>query len=95
MLLKVAPQLSESDAKRYEVTRESIASLKGKLAMCNAGKWFAKLQLQNGKRHFRNLDNVELQQYDDDDEDDDDDKEARVSEDESSSDEERNEMDDT
>ena len=66
--------------------------------MCNAGKWFAKLQLQNGKRHFRNLDNVELQQYDDDDEDDDeddDDKEARVSEDESSSDEERNEMDDT
>ncbi len=61
--------------------------------MCNAGKWFAKLQLQNGKRHFRNLDNVELQQYDNDDEDDD--KEATVSEDESSSDEERNEMDDT
>ena len=78
------------DAKGYETTRESVISLKGKLAICNAGKWFAKLQLQNGMRHFRGLDNVDLEQFEADDDEED---EVRFSGDESSSSEtEENEM---
>ena len=40
-------------AKRRTVGREYVAPLKRKLALCNAGKWFAKSQLQNGMSHFK------------------------------------------
>ncbi|XP_028415543.1 uncharacterized protein LOC114538615 [Dendronephthya gigantea] len=86
---RVAQGLPEIDVKRYQIRRETISTLKGKLAMCNAGTWFAKLQLQNGMRNFRDLENVELQQYEDVDAE----EEAEVSEGESSSDDEENKMD--
>ncbi|XP_028409279.1 uncharacterized protein LOC114531880 [Dendronephthya gigantea] len=86
---RVAQELPEIDVKRYQIRRETISTLKGKLAMCNAGTWFAKLKLQNGMRNFRDLENVELQHYEDVDAE----EEAEVSEGESSSDDEENKMD--
>jgi hypothetical protein len=60
-------------------------SLKGKLAIRNAGKWFAKLQLQNGMKNFRGLESIDLEQYEvDEEEDEDEEDEAGLSEDESS-----------
>ena len=56
-------ELSDVGVKRYENRRESVVSLKRKLAICNSGKWFAKLQLQNGMRRFRGLDNLDLEQF--------------------------------
>ncbi|CAB3987500.1 Hypothetical predicted protein [Paramuricea clavata] len=48
---RVTPHsLPEIDAKRYSVSTENLVSLKGKLAMCNAGKWFAKVANESSRK---------------------------------------------